>query len=110
MAADAPPAVQAPVSEKLTLARVFGNPDLNGPAPRALKLSPDGKLVTLLRNRSDEKERYDLWAMDTSSGQWRMLVDSKKVGTGAALFGWAGLIGAALLAGWGVANAVARQQ
>ena len=31
-------------------------------------------------------------------------------GTGAALFGWAGLIGAALLAGWGVANAVARQQ
>jgi len=85
MAADAPPAAQAPASEKLTLARVFGNPDLNGPAPRALKLSPDGKFVTLLRNRPDEKERYDLWAMDTTSGQWRMLVDSKKVGTGAAL-------------------------
>ena len=31
-------------------------------------------------------------------------------GTGAALFGWAGLIGATLLAGWGVANAAARQQ
>ena len=31
-------------------------------------------------------------------------------GAGAALFGWAGLIGAALLAGWGVANAAARQQ
>ena len=31
-------------------------------------------------------------------------------GTGAALFGWAGLIGAALLAGWGVANAAARQR
>jgi hypothetical protein len=31
-------------------------------------------------------------------------------GTGAALFGWAGLIGAALLAGWGISNAAARQR
>jgi hypothetical protein len=31
-------------------------------------------------------------------------------GTGAALFGWAGLIGAALLAGWGVTDAAARQR
>jgi len=31
-------------------------------------------------------------------------------GTGAALFGWAGLIGAAMLAGWGVLNAAARQR
>lgn len=69
----------------LTLERVFASPDLNGSAPRALKLSPDGKFVTLLRNRADEKERFDLWAMDTATGQWRMLVDSKKVGTGAAL-------------------------
>ncbi|MBC7042203.1 S9 family peptidase, partial [Salmonella enterica subsp. enterica serovar Enteritidis] len=32
-----------------------------------------------------EKERFDLWAMDTRTGEWRMLVDSKKVGTGAVL-------------------------
>ena len=31
-------------------------------------------------------------------------------GTGAALFGWAGLIGAVLLAGWGVARAADRQR
>lgn len=31
-------------------------------------------------------------------------------GTGAALFGWAGLIGAALLAGWGVVDAAQRQR
>jgi hypothetical protein len=31
-------------------------------------------------------------------------------GTGAALFGWAGLVGAGLLAGWGVASAAARQR
>lgn len=69
----------------LTLERVFASPDLAGSTPRALKLSPDGRLVTLLRNRPDEKERFDLWAMDTASGEWRMLIDSKKVGSGAQL-------------------------
>lgn len=71
--------------EALTLERVFASPDLNGNSPRGAKLSPDGKFLTLLRNRADEKERYDLWAMDTSTGAWRMLVDSKKVGSGAEL-------------------------
>ncbi|ODP36120.1 S9 family peptidase [Sphingomonas turrisvirgatae] len=87
MAAGAMPAEaqQAAGARPLTLERVFANPALDGSAPRALKLSPDGRLVTLLRNRADEKERYDLWAMDTATGKWRMLVDSKKVGTGAAL-------------------------
>lgn len=69
----------------LTLERVFASPDLAGTTPRKLTLSPDGKFVTLLRNRADEKERFDLWAMDTRTGEWRMLVDSKKLGTGAAL-------------------------
>jgi dipeptidyl-peptidase 4 len=69
----------------LTLARLFASPDLAGTTPRKLTLSPDGKFVTLLRNRADEKERFDLWAMDTRTGQWRMLVDSKKLGTGAEL-------------------------
>jgi dipeptidyl-peptidase-4 len=72
-------------AQDLTLQRVFASPDLAGEQPRALKLSPDGKLLTSLRPRAEEKDRYDLWAMDTTTGQWRMLVDSKKVGTGAEL-------------------------
>ncbi|MCD2323889.1 S9 family peptidase [Sphingomonas sp. IC-56] len=72
-------------SQSLTLERIFGSPDLNGQTPRAPRLSPDGKYLTLLRNRADEKERFDLWAMDTTSGEWRMLVDSKKIGSGAEL-------------------------
>ena len=72
-------------SRKLTLERVFASPDLAGPQPRALKLSPDGTLVTLLKPRADEKERLDLWAIDTRTGSERMLVDSKKTGSGAAL-------------------------
>src|SRR3546814_8604946 len=54
--------ISAQAQEKLTLERVFASPDLSGPQPRALKLSPDGKLVTLLKPRTDEKERLDLWA------------------------------------------------
>ncbi|MHA6766818.1 S9 family peptidase [Sphingobium ummariense] len=79
------PALPAHAQERLTLERVFASPDLAGPQPRALKLSPDGKLVTLLKPRPDEKERLDLWAIDTATGQERMLVDSRKTGSGAAL-------------------------
>lgn len=69
----------------LTLERIFASPDLSGPRPRAMKLSPDGTLVTLLRNRPDDRDRYDLWAIDTRTGRASMLVDSKKFGSGEAL-------------------------
>ncbi|RYD53729.1 MAG: S9 family peptidase [Sphingomonadales bacterium] len=73
------------MAQDLPLERIFASPELSGPAPRLPKLSPDGSLLTLLRNRADEKDRFDLWAMDTATGKWRMLVDSKKVGSGAEL-------------------------
>ena len=75
----------ASAKPQLTLERVFANPDLSGPQPRALKLSPDGKLVTLLKPRTHEKERLDLWAVDSATGAERMLVDSRKTGSGAEL-------------------------
>jgi dipeptidyl-peptidase-4 len=78
MAADEAP-------KALTLERLFANPDLAGPQPQSLKLSPDGKLVTLLKNRADDRTRFDLWARDTATGKEWMLVDSKKVGSGAEL-------------------------
>ncbi|MGC4251271.1 MAG: S9 family peptidase [Sphingobium sp.] len=85
LAALATPSLPAMAQEKLTLERVFASPDLSGPQPRALKLSPDGTLVTLLKPRADEKDRLDLWAIDTATGAQRMLVDSKKTGSGAEL-------------------------
>jgi dipeptidyl-peptidase-4 len=75
---------QAQAAE-LTLERVFGSPSLDGPSPRALKLSPDGNWLTVLRNREDDRERYDLWGFDRRSGQWRMLVDSESLGSGREL-------------------------
>ena len=85
MAADPAQNATPAAAPQLTLARVFGNPDLSGSQPRALKLSPDGSLLTYLKPRADEKERLDLWARDTRSGAERMLVDSSKVGSGAEL-------------------------
>ncbi|NIJ09483.1 dipeptidyl-peptidase-4 [Sphingomonas vulcanisoli] len=76
----------APIAAKqLTLERLFQSPGLSGPSPREVKFSPDGKLLTLLRNRTDDRDRYDLWAIDTTSGAEHMLVDSLKIGSGAAL-------------------------
>ena len=87
MAAEPTPPAEAaePASQDLTLARVFASPDLSGAQPRAVRLSPDGTLLTSLRPRADEKDRLDLWATDTRTGKERMLVDSKKVGSGAEL-------------------------
>ena len=80
VAADAPAG-----PERLTLARVFGSPDLSGSQPQALRLSPDGTLLTSIRPRTDERNRFDLWATDTRTGAERVLVDSKRVGSGADL-------------------------
>ena len=70
---------------ELTLERVFASPALSGPLPREVKLSPDGRFATLLRARPDDRDRYDLWAVDVATATSRMLVDSTKVGSGAAL-------------------------
>lgn len=69
----------------LTFERVFASPSLDGAQPRAVKVSPDGRYISLLRNRADDKDRYDLWAFDRRGGEWRMLVDSLKLGSGRAL-------------------------
>jgi dipeptidyl-peptidase 4 len=74
-------AIPAAASD-LPLERVFSSPALSGPTPREPKLSPDGKFVTLLKNRPDDKDRYDLWIIDTGNGAQRMLVDSRKIGSG----------------------------
>ena len=69
----------------LTFERVFASPSLDGPSPRQAKLSPDGRYLTVLRNREDDLARYDLWAFDRETNEWSMLVDSEKVGSGREL-------------------------
>jgi dipeptidyl-peptidase-4 len=68
--------------KKLTIEQIFASPPISGKTPRLLKLSPDGRYAALLQPRAEDRERFDLWAMDTSTGQLRMLVDSTKIGGG----------------------------
>src|SRR3546814_113306 len=67
---------------KLTFERVFASPSLDGYSPRQANLAPGGRGLTLLRNRETDRERYDLWGYDRESGEWTMLVDSEKLGSG----------------------------
>ena len=67
---------------ELTLERIMGSPALAGRVPRGLALSPDGRLATLLEPRADDRDRYDLWAIDTTTGERRMLLDSTMFGGG----------------------------
>jgi dipeptidyl-peptidase-4 len=61
---------------QLTVERIYADPSLTGPAPRSVKLSPDGKRVTFLKGKEDEQERLDLWEYNLADNQSRMLVDS----------------------------------
>lgn len=87
IASAAPLILGAPAmaDETLTLERVFASPAISGPTPRAVKLSPDGKWLTSLRPREADRERFDLWAIDTETGKSRMLVDSATLGTSGEL-------------------------
>jgi len=70
------------IPQKLTIERIFASPPIAGTTPRLLKLSPDGRYASMLKPRTEDRERFDLWAMDTSTGELRMLVDSTRIGGG----------------------------
>ena len=63
-------------AQSLTIERIFDDPDLSGPAPRGLKISPDGARVTFLRGKDTDKNQLDLWEYNIDEGSSRMLVDS----------------------------------
>ncbi len=85
-AAPAPQATpDAPKEGKLTLERIYEGGALSGATPAMLMFSPDGKQITYLKARADEKERSDLWTIDPATGQERMLIDTKAIGSGGEL-------------------------
>ena len=53
----------------LTIERIFAAPDLSGPRLRDAKFSPDGRYVTYLQGKPDNKDQLDLWAFDTRTRQ-----------------------------------------
>jgi dipeptidyl-peptidase 4 len=69
----------AAMSSELTIERIFGDPSLSGPAPRAVKVSPDGQRVGLLRGRAADQHQLDLWTYDVKDAALQMRVDSKRL-------------------------------
>jgi len=67
------------VANELTIERIFGDPALSGPTPRAVKVSPDGLRVGLLRGRESDQHQLDLWSYDVRDGSLQMRVDSKRL-------------------------------
>lgn len=64
------------MADNIPIERLSASPSLSGPAPREVKFSPDGSRVTFLKARTDDRQRFDLWAFDVQTGASAMLVDS----------------------------------
>lgn len=63
-------------SQPLPLPRVFASPALSGSVPRLTTIAPDGRHLALLKPRTDDLQRHDLWLIDTATNTERLLVDS----------------------------------
>ena len=69
----------AGLADKLTIERIFSDPNLSGPSLREIKISPDGARVTFLKSRESDSERFDLWVYDVSTKNSRILVNCDSI-------------------------------
>src|ERR1700761_4466552 len=65
---------------ELTVARIYSQPSLSGQLARGLRWSPDGKLLTYFERKGSGKDaRLELWSLDSTSGERKLLVSSEKL-------------------------------
>ncbi len=62
--------------EHLEIERLYAAPDLDGPAPRGVRISPDSTRVTFLRGKETDPLQMDLWEYNLADDDMRLLVDS----------------------------------
>jgi len=60
----------------LEIERLYAAPDLDGPSPRGVKISPDSSRVTFLRGKETDPLQMDLWEYNLADREMRLLVDS----------------------------------
>jgi dipeptidyl-peptidase-4 len=70
---------EAATARPLTLEAITGQAALAGPTLLRPAISPDGRRVTFLRGRDEDRLRLDLWAFDVDTGTTRRLVDADAV-------------------------------
>ncbi|MHC1481015.1 S9 family peptidase [Frateuria aurantia] len=73
-------AITLPVmADSLDIDRIFDGGNLAGPAPRLLKISPDGRYVTFLRGEAEHPNQLDLWAYVPDTGKASILVAASQL-------------------------------
>ena len=60
----------------LEIERLYSAPDLDGPSPSGVKISPDSSRVTFLRGKQTDPLQKDLWEYNLADREMRLLVDS----------------------------------
>jgi dipeptidyl-peptidase-4 len=60
----------------LEIERLYAAPDLDGPAPKGVKISPDSSRVTFLKGKETDPLQMDLWEFNLADEEMRLLVDS----------------------------------
>ena len=66
----------------LTIERLCGSPSLAGNTPSGLKLAPSGDRITYLKGREVDQSFKDLWEMDVSKGEHRLLINADLMSIG----------------------------
>ncbi len=72
-------AAVAQTAMPLTPERVFSDPGISGPRAGAVRLSPDGTLLTYLQPKKTNGLVQDLWAIPVKGGDPFILVDADKL-------------------------------
>jgi dipeptidyl-peptidase-4 len=65
--------------KRLTVERVFSDPNLSGPTPIRLDFSPDGRTITYLRPKDENDEILDLWVYDVDADRHAPLVRTEEL-------------------------------
>ena len=75
-------AQSATPQKSLTVERIFGAPSLSGQLTKGLGWSADGKRLSYFAaNGSGKTAKTELWAMDTQTGERRLLISAEKLET-----------------------------
>jgi len=78
-----PVVAQQPATVKaLTVERIYSQPSLSGRLTRGIAWAPDGKQLGYFETKGSGKEaKTELWAMDATNGERRLLISSDKLET-----------------------------
>jgi dipeptidyl-peptidase-4 len=66
-------------SQQLDIERLYAAPELDGPSPRGVRISPDSTRVTFLKSKETDALQLDLWEYNLADGVERLLVDSAEL-------------------------------